>query len=104
MASSLLLQNINVMDAAFLFLQEKVPIGTAQVRAVFSSGSGRVAGCMVTEGKIVKDCGIRVVRKGKEVYVGALGSLRRVKEMVKEVITSLEFHLLFFVLLLAFLN
>ncbi|KAL0362596.1 UNVERIFIED_CONTAM: Translation initiation factor IF-2, chloroplastic [Sesamum calycinum] len=71
-------------NSAFLFClwEEQVPIGSAEVRAVFSSGSGRVAGCMVTEGKIVKDCGIRVLRKGKEVHVGVLGSLRRVKEMV----------------------
>lgn len=58
---------------------------------MFSSGSGRVAGCMVTEGKIVKDCGIRVRRKGQEVYVGVLSSLKRVKEMVKEVISNIFF-------------
>ncbi|KAL8510012.1 hypothetical protein ACS0TY_017007 [Phlomoides rotata] len=71
-------------------VEEQVPIGLAEVRAVFSSGSGRVAGCMVTEGKLVKDCGIRVLRKGKEVHVDVLGSLRRVKEMVKEVNAGLE--------------
>jgi len=60
-------------------------IGSAVVRAVFSSGSGRVAGCMVTEGKVLKDCGIRVKRKGKVVHVGIIDSLRRVKEIVKEV-------------------
>lgn len=73
-----------------------MPIGSAEVRAVFSSGSGRVAGCMVTEGKIVQDCGIRVLRRGKKVYVGVVGSLRRVKEIVKEVIFGLflfMFHL-----------
>lgn len=64
-----------------------MPIGMAEVRAVFSSGSGRVAGCMATEGKLVKGCGIRVRRKGKEVHVGVLDSLRRVKEMVKEVVS-----------------
>nr|GMD40415.1 DExH-box ATP-dependent RNA helicase DExH6-like [Ipomoea batatas] len=32
---------------------------------MFSSGSGRVAGCMVIEGKVVKEPGIRVVRKGR---------------------------------------
>lgn len=69
----------------FSLKQEQLPIGSAEVRAVFSSGSSRVAGCMVTEGKVVKDCGIRVLRKGKEVHVGVLGSLKRVKEMVKEV-------------------
>lgn len=72
-------------------MQEQIPIGLAEVRAVFSSGSGRVAGCMVTEGKIVKDCGVRVRRKGQEVHVGVLSSLKRVKEMVKEVISNIFF-------------
>lgn len=44
-----------------------------------------MAGCMVNEGKFVKDCGIRVIRKGKTVHVGVLVSLKRVKENVKEV-------------------
>lgn len=66
-------------------LQDQIPIGAAEVRAVFSSGSGRIAGCMVTEGKVVKECGIKVLRKGKTVYVGVLDSLRRIKEDVKEV-------------------
>lgn len=55
------------------------------MRAVFSSGSGRVAGCMVNDGKVVTGCGVRVLRKGKVVHVGVLDSLRRVKEIVKEV-------------------
>jgi translation initiation factor IF-2 len=40
---------------------------------------------MVTEGKVIKGCGIRVVRNRKTVHVGVLDSLRRVKEIVKEV-------------------
>ncbi|KAK6911120.1 Translational (tr)-type GTP-binding domain [Dillenia turbinata] len=71
-------------------IEEQVTIGTADVRATFSSGSGRVAGCMVSAGKVVKDCGIQVVRNGKIIFVGALDSLRRVKEMVKEVSAGLE--------------
>lgn len=71
-------------------VEEQVPIGSAEVRAVFSSGSGRVAGCMVNDGKVVTGCGIRVLRRGKEVYVGILDSLRRVKEIVKEVNAGLE--------------
>ena len=55
------------------------------MRAIFSSGSVCAAGCMVAEGKLVKGCGVRVVHKGKTVYVGKLDSLRRVKEVVKEV-------------------
>ncbi|XP_055824806.1 translation initiation factor IF-2, chloroplastic-like [Solanum dulcamara] len=45
---------------------------------------------MVTEGKVVEECGIRVTRKGKEVHVGVVESLRRVKEAVKEVNAGLE--------------
>lgn len=40
---------------------------------------------MVAEGKVVKDCGVRVVRNGKTVHTGTIDSLRRVKEDVKEV-------------------
>ncbi|XP_075481395.1 LOW QUALITY PROTEIN: translation initiation factor IF-2, chloroplastic-like [Primulina tabacum] len=80
----------NAMEGLLDLVEEQVPMGSAEIRAVFSSGSGRVAGCMVTEGKLVKDCGIRVLRKGKEVHVGVLGSLRRVKEIVKEVNAGLE--------------
>ncbi|CAN4104383.1 unnamed protein product [Withania somnifera] len=78
------------MEGLLESVEEQVPIGSAEVRAVFSSGSGRVAGCMVTEGKIVEECGVRVTRKGKEVHVGVVESLRRVKEAVKEVNAGLE--------------
>ncbi|KAJ0452859.1 putative protein-synthesizing GTPase [Helianthus annuus] len=71
-------------------VEDQVPIGSADVRAVFSSGSGRIAGCMVTEGKVTKDCGVRVQRKGKTLFVGVLDSLRRIKEDVKEVNAGLE--------------
>ncbi|KAL5159820.1 Translation initiation factor IF-2, chloroplastic [Glycine soja] len=80
----------NAMEGLLEPVEEHVTIGSAVVRAVFSSGSGRVAGCMVTEGKILQDCGIRVKRKGKVVHVGILDSLRRVKEIVKEVNAGLE--------------
>jgi translation initiation factor IF-2 len=68
-----------------LGLQEEVPLGQAEVRAVFGSGSGRVAGCMVNEGKLVKGCGVKVMRGGNAVHTGKLDSLKRVKELAKEV-------------------
>ncbi|KAK7401680.1 hypothetical protein VNO78_13352 [Psophocarpus tetragonolobus] len=80
----------NAMEGLLDPVEEQVSIGSAVVRAVFSSGSGRVAGCMVTDGKVLKDCGIRVKRKGKVIHVGILDSLRRVKEIVKEVSAGLE--------------
>ncbi|XP_061371494.1 translation initiation factor IF-2, chloroplastic isoform X2 [Gastrolobium bilobum] len=80
----------NAMEGLLEPVEEQVSIGSAQVRATFSSGSGRVAGCMVKEGKVVKGCGIRVIRKGKVIHVGILDSLRRVKEVVNEVNAGLE--------------
>ncbi|KAI4973163.1 hypothetical protein ZWY2020_028871 [Hordeum vulgare] len=80
----------NAMEGLLDLAEEEVPLGSAKVRAVFSSGSGKAAGCMVTTGKVVEDCNVRVLRKGKEVYVGTLDSLRRVKETVKEVGAGLE--------------
>ncbi|GJN11861.1 hypothetical protein PR202_ga30093 [Eleusine coracana subsp. coracana] len=80
----------NAMEGLLEPAEEEVPLGSAKVRAVFSSGSGKAAGCMVSTGKIVQDCNVRVLRKGKEVFVGTLDSLRRVKETVKEVGAGLE--------------
>ncbi|XP_004952372.3 translation initiation factor IF-2, chloroplastic-like [Setaria italica] len=80
----------NAMEGLLEPAEEEVPIGTAKVRAIFSCGSGKVAGCMITTGKVVQDCNVRVLRKGEEVYVGSLDSLRRVKETVKEVGAGLE--------------
>ncbi|GAB4849243.1 Translation initiation factor IF-2, chloroplastic [Ancistrocladus abbreviatus] len=80
----------NAMEGLLEPVEEQVAIGAAEVRATFSSGSGRVAGCMVTEGKVVQGCGIHVVRNGKVIYTGVLDSLRRVKEAVKEVSAGLE--------------
>ncbi|XP_059662819.1 translation initiation factor IF-2, chloroplastic-like [Cornus florida] len=80
----------NAMEGLLEPVEEQETIGAAEVRAIFSSGSGHIAGCMVTEGEVVKDCGIRVVRNGKTIYIGILHSLRRVKEIVKEVNAGLE--------------
>ncbi|KAK4285750.1 hypothetical protein QN277_002401 [Acacia crassicarpa] len=80
----------NAMEGLLEPVEEQVQFGSAEVRATFSSGSGRVAGCMVTDGKVSKDCGIRVIRRGKVVHLGVLDSLRRVKESVKEVSAGLE--------------
>jgi len=44
-----------------------------------------VAGCMVTEGKILRGEKIRVIRDGVVVYTGELASLKRFKDDVKEV-------------------
>ena len=49
---------------------------------------GTVAGCLVREGKITRNTNIRVIRDGIVVYTGKLGSLKRFKDDVKEVLTG----------------
>src|SRR5690606_3579132 len=44
--------------------------GAAEVRAVFPVAKGNVAGCMVTEGRINRDAGARLLRKGKVIDEG----------------------------------
>ena len=65
-------------------------LGQAEVRAVFPSGRGSVAGCYVLNGQLVRNCNIRVLRKDKVVFSGILDSLRRIREDVKEVNTGFE--------------
>nr|WP_257243029.1 translation initiation factor IF-2 [Candidatus Synechococcus spongiarum] len=66
------------------------PLGWAEVRAVFSVGHGAVAGCYVTEGKLQRNCRLRVHRGRQVVYEGDLDSLRRIKDGVKEVNSGYE--------------
>ena len=73
------------MEGRLSAVSERRPMGAASCRAVFGSGSRRVAGCVVTEGSLKKGCHLTVTRKGKLVAEGPLTSLRRVKEDVKEV-------------------
>ncbi len=65
-------------------------LGQAEVRAVFPVGRGTVAGSYVQSGKIVRNCQIRVRRKGEVVYQGNLDSLKRIKEDAKEVNAGYE--------------
>ena len=74
------------MEALLKPVTERVPLGTAEVRGVFGSGAGgKVAGCLVTSGKLLSRCQITVTRGKEVVFEGRLDSLRRVKETVKEV-------------------
>ena len=60
--------------------------GTAEIRETFKiSKIGTIAGCMVINGKIYKDSGIRLIREGVVVYTGELSSLKRFKDDAKEV-------------------
>jgi len=66
-------------------LQEKF-LGYAEIRDVFSiSDSGKIAGCMVTEGLVKRGAKVRLLRDNVVIYHGSLKNLRRFKDEVKEV-------------------
>ena len=66
-------------------------IATVEVMNTFNiSKVGTIAGCVVRDGKIVRGCKVRLVRDGIVVYTGELGSLKRVKDDVKEVNKGFE--------------
>ena len=70
--------------------EEKV-IGNALVRQTFKvSGIGTIAGCFVTDGKIERNAGVRVIRDSVVIHEGKLVSLKRFKDDVKEVTKGFE--------------
>ena len=67
------------------------PMGRAEVRATFGVPRfGTVAGCFVSEGKVLRDAAVRLVRDGRVVHQGKIASLRRFKEDVREVQSGYE--------------
>jgi translation initiation factor IF-2 len=66
-------------------------VGSAEIRETFKiSKVGTIAGCFVTEGKILRSSKVRVIREGVVVYTGTLGSLKRFKDDAKEVLKGFE--------------
>jgi translation initiation factor IF-2 len=66
-------------------------LGQAEVKELFrASRVGTIAGCIVTDGKVVRGAEVRLVREGTVVWSGRIGSLRRFKDDVREVEEGLE--------------
>ncbi len=66
-------------------------LGTAEIRMVYKiTGVGYVAGCYVTDGKVLRNSKARLVREGTVVYTGEIASLRHGKEDVKEMARGFE--------------
>ena len=71
-------------------LKEEI-IATLEIREIFKvTKVGTVAGCYVKEGKITRNTKVRVIRDGIVIYTGELGSLKRFKDDVKEVVGGYE--------------
>ncbi len=70
---------------------EEVVLGQAEVRKTYKvSKIGTIAGCMVSEGKIVRDSKMRLIRDGIVIYTGKLASLKRFENDAKEVLQGYE--------------
>ncbi|PWL60466.1 MAG: translation initiation factor IF-2 [Bacteroidales bacterium] len=66
-------------------------VGTAEVLQTYHiSKVGTIAGAIVREGKIKRSCKVRLIRDGIVRYTGDLGSLKRFKDDVKEVLTGYD--------------
>ena len=75
--------------------EEKV-IGHAEVRQLFkASGVGTIAGSYVLDGVFQRGCSVRISRDGEQIFEGALASLKRFKDDVKEVKAGYECGLVF---------
>ncbi len=69
----------------------EVMVGQALVKQIFKIGKNQsVAGCLVVDGKIVRDARIKIVRNGRFVFEGFLTSLKRFKNSVREVGVNTE--------------
>lgn len=81
---------IEAMEAAMKGMlapvfEEKI-FGQAEVREIYKvSKVGTIAGCMVTDGKMVKESGVRLMRDGVVIYEGQMASLKRFQNDAKEV-------------------
>jgi translation initiation factor IF-2 len=70
---------------------EETHAGTAEVRQIFKVGkTGVIAGCMVTQGKVIRNAKARVLRGGQEIFTGPLSNLKRFKDDAKEVASGYE--------------
>ena len=69
-------------------IREKI-VANLEIKEVFKIGKvGNVAGCMVLDGKLQRNTKVRLIRDGIVIYTGKLGSLRRFKDDVKEVVSG----------------
>ncbi len=71
-------------------------LGYAEIRKVFDiTKTGKVAGCMVTEGLVKRGSGVRLLREGVVIHNGELSQLKRFKDDVREVARGYECGLSF---------
>jgi translation initiation factor IF-2 len=87
-----LLDEVKALLSGMLKPESKeVILGHAEIREIFSVPKvGKIAGCMVTDGLFRRNVKVRLLRDHVVVFTGALGSLRRFKDDVREVKEGFE--------------
>jgi translation initiation factor IF-2 len=76
----------NAMEGLLEAVEVEEAVGEAEIKQTFKASKvGRIAGCVVTEGRVRRDGNVRLVREGTVIWTGKLGSLRRFKDNVDEV-------------------
>ncbi len=76
----------NAMEGLLEAVEVEETVGEAEVKQTFKASKvGKIAGCIVTEGKAIRSAQVRLIREGTVIWTGKLGSLRRFKDNVQEV-------------------
>ncbi len=76
----------NAMEGLLEAIEVEEAVGEAEIKQTFKASKvGRIAGCIVTDGKATRTAGVRLIRQGTVIWTGKLGSLRRFKDNVQEV-------------------
>jgi len=76
----------NAMEGLLEAVEVEETTGEAEIKQTFKASKvGRIAGCIVTEGKAARGASVRLVREGTVIWTGKLASLRRFKDDVQEV-------------------
>jgi len=79
------------VEGLFKVEYEDVEVASVEVREIFSSSKvGKIAGCMVKSGNVVRNATAEVMRGDESVHKGKISSLKRFKEDVKEVASGYE--------------
>ncbi|MFC2040369.1 translation initiation factor IF-2 [Chloroflexota bacterium] len=85
---------INDIEKALKGLLEptftEVVEGHAEVRAIFSAGKVKIAGCYVTDGKITRNAQARLIRAGSTITESTIASLKRFKDDARDVAAGYE--------------
>jgi translation initiation factor IF-2 len=76
----------NAMEGMLEAVEVEETLGEAEIKQTFKASKvGRIAGCVVNEGRVRRDASVRLIREGTVIWDGKLGSLRRFKDNVQEV-------------------